>query len=281
MNGSEQDAPFVAPALLRLRFPNARRFAKPAIGAIDHVNGVGHPIPDASVAAAITRGAPIFVAGWVAQPDIAGAPAAAFVTIDDVYAAEARLGLPRPDVAEIHGRHAEAAGFDAVVPSHAVAPGLHTLGVALVHDTTTYSVGPQRVITIVPGTLTTTILTPYAEGPRIELDALVAEDSTDGGAVRFGSTFSVRGWAIDEIAGQPCAGVYAIVDDEHLFRGRYRGERQDVADTRNNPALLYCAFEVRIDTALIGIGDHLIRIGALSADGSTRCETVTTSVRIR
>jgi hypothetical protein len=281
MSGSEQDAPFVAPALLRLRFPNARRCATPAIGAIDHVNGVGHRIPDASVAALITRGSPIFVAGWVTQPELAGAPAAVFVTIDDAYAAEARIGLPRPDVAEIHGRRAEAAGFEAVVPSHAVAPGLHTLGVALVHDTTTYSVGPQRVITIVAGSLKTTITTPYAEGLRIELDTLDAEESTDGAAVRYGSALFLRGWAIDEIAGQPCAGVYAIVDDEFLFRARYCGERQDVADTLNNPALLYCAFEVRIDSALVGIGDHVIRIGALSADGSTRCERVTTGVRIR
>lgn len=285
------DDPLPKPhALLRSRFAKAQRFPQPAMGAIDEVNGIGGRVPDpATIPHAIPRGAPVYIHGWVWQPAIATAPLAAIVTVDGAYVAPARSGLLRPDVAAVHGAAAEASGFEAHVPSHDLSDGLHVVTVVLMHDFITYSEGPQHIVTIVPGALRTTVTTPLAGGQQIELDSLeiigpmgsYASDVPSDGIVRYGSTVRARGWAIDVVAAQPCAGIYAIIDDEHVVRGRYGGPRSDVAAELGDPQFYHCAFEIHIDTAVIGIGDHVLRIGALSADGTTRSEEQSRSLQIR
>jgi hypothetical protein len=268
-----------------LRLPDAVRFAVPAVGAIDQVNSRGRHLPDQSVTEAIPQGSAMYVAGWVVQRALEARPAAVFVTIDDRFAAEGRFGLGRPDVGAVHGAQNEKSGFEALVPTHALVPGLHVVGIALVHDATTYSVGPKRVVTIVPAGPRVTIATPLAEGLHIKLDVVHVERSAEFTEreeviVPYGDTFIARGWAMDVVACRPCAGVYAIVGGQ-IFRARYGGERVDVAAAMDHPALLYTAFEIRIDSALVGIGDHLLRLGALCADGTTRSEVIARSVSIR
>jgi hypothetical protein len=271
--------------MLRLSFPTAFRTSGSAFGMIDQINRFGYLVPDDVAVTAIPRGSPMYVTGWVVEPDSPASFGALVITIDDAYAAEARVGLERPDVSVTYGPAAMACGFAAVVPTHAVALGEHVVGTALLLSGGTYSLGPSRTVSIVPSGVRMVIGTPLVEGMHVKLDALHLEDSIEFDeqrelSVPLGSTFVARGWAMDVLARQPCAGVYAVVDDEHVFRGRYDCERVDVSESLEIAALRYSGFEIRIDSSLIGLGDHLMRIGALSADGSARGEGATCTVRV-
>jgi hypothetical protein len=272
--------------MLRLSFPTALRTSGSAFGAIDQINRLGYLVPDDLVVTAIPRGSAMYVTGWIVEPHSRAAPGTLVITIDYTYAAEATVGIERPDVSVMYGPLAATSGFDAIVPTHAVAPGMHVVGTALLLENGTYSLGPSRAVTIVASALQTVIATPLAEGLHVKLDALYIEGSTKPDEQRelnvpMGSTFVATGWAMDVLARQPCAGVYALVDQEAVFRGRYDRERLDVAESLEIAALRYSGFEIRIDSALIGPGDHLIRIGALSADGAARSEGATCTVRVR
>jgi hypothetical protein len=80
------------------------------------------------------------------------------------------------------------------------------------------------------------------------------------------------GWAADLTHRQPCAGVYAVVDDVHVFRGRSGIERADVAAFFDQPQLRNTGYEIRIDAGAVGPGEHALRVIALSADGEGRSE---------
>ncbi len=266
-----------APALLRLRFSSMKRSSERAYGNIDDVNGTGRPFSDISaLPSVIPRGAPIYVAGWLYAPGTV-APPEIVITVDGEFGAVARSGSARPDAANVHGLAAANSGFEALLPSASITEGVRAIAAVQLVDAMTYSVGPERRITIARNALRMTIATPVVAGVRVHLDRLVAGPEPllmQDGIAAFGSetTLSALGWAADLTHGQPCAAVYAIVDDVHLFRGRYGRERADVAAELGQPQLRYTGYEIRIDAGTLTAGDHLIRVVALSADGEGRSE---------
>jgi hypothetical protein len=268
----------VAPTLLRLRWSALNRAAERAHGLIDDLNGTGGPYADAAARpAAIAQGAPIYIAGWIyAGSDGAGLPEVA-ITIDGEFAAFATCGLPRPDVAALHGRDAIRCGFEAVLPSSTLEPGIRQFAAVQLLDAMTYRVGPERPVTISRSVLSFDIATPARAGIHVQVDAFIdgpLPADTSRGLPSYGpeSTVSVVGWAADLNANQPSAAVYAVVDNVHYFRGRYGIERRDVAERLGSPQLRCSGYEIRIDGALLGPGDHLIAVLALSADGEHRSE---------
>jgi hypothetical protein len=195
-------------------------------------------------------------------PGMDGARGDLIVTVDGAFGAFATGGHARPDIAAMYGPDGANAGFDAVLPSAAIAEGERTIGVVKVVDGERYVAGPQRRIRIVRSALRTTIDTPIVEGIHVQVDALAECDGEE--------PLRVAGWAADVANGQPCAGVYAIVDEVNVFRGRYGFERPDVAAALGRPQLRHTGYEIRVDAGAIGDGDHLICVVALSADGEGR-----------
>jgi hypothetical protein len=248
---------------LRLRFPSLEASRARAVGYIDDVNGTGRPYFDVAVAPrAIPRGATIYVSGWMVVPGLEGGAGDVVVTVDGAFAALATAGYDRPDIARMYGPAGASSGFDAVLPSAALAEGDRTIGVVTVVDEDRYVLGPQRRIRIARSALRTTIDTPVVAGVHVQVDTLA--DCDGEGPVR------VAGWAADLANAQPCAGVCAIVDDVHVFPGRYGAERPDVAAALGHPQLRHTGYEIRFDAGALGAGDHLIRVVALSADGAGR-----------
>jgi len=276
MKTTDDRTPF-APTLLGLRFASMKRSGGRAHGNIDDVNGTGRPFFDISaLPSIIPRGAPIYVAGWLYAPG-AITPAEIVITIDGAFGAVARGGYERPDIAAVHGPGAENSGFEALLPSGAIEEGVRALAAVQLVDAMTYSVGPERLITIARNALRSEISTPVVAGVRVHLDRFSDVPQPPqmlGGIATYDAdaTLSVLGWAADVKGGQPCAAVYAIVDDVHLFRGRYGLERADVALQLGQPQLRYSGFEIRIDAGALTAGDHLIRAVALSSDGEGRSE---------
>ncbi len=255
-----------------------KRSAERARGIIDDINGTGRPYFDISALPnVIPRGAPIYIAGWIYAPD-GLVPPEIVITVDGAFGAHARGGLSRFDVAAVHGADAANSGFEATLPSGAIAEGPRTLAAVALVDAMTYQVGPERLITIARNALSTPIATPVVAGVHAHLDRFVAAAHarhTEAGLPAFDTeaTICVVGWAADLAQMQPSAAVYAIVDEVHLFRGRYGLERPDVAAELAQPQLRHAGFEVRVDAGTLGAGDHVIRVVALSADGEGRSET--------
>ena len=255
-----------------------KRSGERAHGIIDDVNGTGRPFFDlAALPNVIPRGAPIYVSGWLYAPEVAIVPPEIVITVDGAFGAVATGGWARPDVAALHGPGAANSGFEAVLPSNSIGEGVRTIAAAQLVDAMTYRVGPERRITIARNALRITIATPVVAGVRVHLDRFAVgtqPPQLQGGIPTFGSetTLSVHGWAADVTQGQPCAAVYAVVDDVHIFRGRYGRDRADVAAQFGQPQLRYAGYEVRIDAAALAAGDHLICVFALSSDGEGRSE---------
>jgi len=271
----EGHVPF-APALLRLRFPSMTSSGERAHGFIDDVNGTGRRISDLSAQPTfIPRGAPIFVSGWIYVPD-APAPPEIVITVDGAFGVVATGGYPRPDVAAAHGPDALNSGFEGILPS-GLADGPRTIAAAQLVDAMTYRSGPERQITIGASALSLTIQTPIVDGVTIHVDYVAETGESpelEAGIPSFGhdATFSIVGWAADHMRGEPAAAVYALVDDVHLFRGRIGAERPDVAEQLDQPPLRYAGYEVRIDAGTLALGDHVICVIALSADGEGRAQ---------
>lgn len=253
-----------------------QRCGERALGCIDEINATeqaasaGFPPPSS-----IPRGAPIFVRGWIHVPQAADPPEVV-ITVDGAFGAVA-AGRLRPDVAELHGPSALHAGFECVLPSGSIAEGVRTIAAVRLVDAMTYQAGPERQITIAASALSLEITTPFVAGIDIRVDDLLenGEAPASAGIPSFGrwSTVNVVGWAADLARGEPVTAVYALVDDLHLFRGRYGGARPDVAAELGRPHLHSAGFDVRIDAGALPIGDHLIRVVALSADGQGRSES--------
>jgi hypothetical protein len=254
-----------------------KRSGERAHGIIDDINGTGRPFFDvAALPNVIARGSLIYISGWLYAPGAVSPPEIA-ITVDGAFGAVARSGYARPDVADVHGPGAAQSGFEATLPSGPIGEGVRMIAAAQLVDAMTYLVGPERRITIARNALRTTIETPAVAGVHVHLDRFAEgpqPPQMHGGIPAFGSetTLSVLGWAADLTHGQPCAAIYAIVDDVHLFRGRYGCERADVAAELGQPQLRYTGYEVRIDAGALTAGGHLIRVVALSADGEGRSE---------
>jgi len=201
------------------------------------------------------------------------------VTVDGAFGTFATAGHPRPDIAAMYGANGLNSGFDAVLPSAVIDEGDRTIGVVKVIDGATYHVGPRRRIRIVRSALRTTISTPVVEGIHIQVDIIAdcktlahTQEKNDAPVFAGDESFRVVGWAADLANAQPCAGVYAIVDDVDVVRGRYGLDRLDVATALGRPQLRYSGYEIRLDAGALGAGDHVIRVVALSADGEGRSE---------
>ena len=255
-----------------------KRSAERAHGVIDDINGTGRPFFDiAALPNVIPRGAPIYVSGWLYAPGVEIVPPEIVITVDGAFGTVARSGCARPDVAAVHGPGAANSGFEAVLLSHSIGEGVRTIAAAQLVDAMTYRVGPEHRIMIARNALRIAIATPVVAGVHVHIDRLSDgphPPQLRGGISAFGSetTLSVIGWAADLTHGQPCAAVYAIVDDVHIFRGRYGRERADVAAELDQPQLRHAGYEVRIDAGALTAGDHLICVVALSFDGEGRSE---------
>ncbi|MEA2719948.1 MAG: hypothetical protein QOJ39_1812, partial [Candidatus Eremiobacteraeota bacterium] len=220
-------------------------------------------------------GAPVYVSGWLYDRAPSEAPPEIVITVDGAFAAVATTGFARPDVAALHGPAAANCGFQAVVPSGAIAEGPRTFAAVQIVDAMTYRVGPERGITIARSALRTQIATPVVQGVRVHVDRF-ADDTeppdTVHGIAAFGASSSIviSGWAADLANVQPSAAVYAVVDGVHLVRARYGSERADVAAALRRPQLRNVGYEIRIDAAVFGPGDHTVSVIALCGDGEGR-----------
>jgi len=259
-----------------------------ARGIIDDLNGTGRPFPEiAALPGTIPQGAPIYISGWVYAPQSPEAPSEVAITVDGEFAALANTGFARSDLVALYGRGALRCGFEAVLPSSTLALGIRQFAAVQLIDAMTYRVGPNRPITIARSALKLDVVTPVRAGVLVHFDGFAGHPKpadTSGGSPAYGphSTISVIGWAADMDAGQPCAAIYAVVDDAHYFRGRYGSERRDVAETLGMPQLRYCGYQIAIGAIDFGPGDHVIQVLALSADGEHRSEpTLARAFQIR
>jgi hypothetical protein len=264
--------------LLRLRFDTLKRTADRAEGIIDDLNPTGRPFFDiAALPNVAPRGTTLYVSGWIYARGPALDPPELAITVDGAFGGVANGGFERPDVAAIHGPAALRCGFQALLPTAGFAEGWHTVAVVQLVDAQRYRVGPERPVQLAAAALRAPLETPEAGRIHVHLDRVIegpVQPGAPSGEAIFGpeSTIRALGWAADLDRMQPCAAVYALVDDLHLFRGRYGIARPDVADELGCPQLARSGFDVRIDAGTLPPGDHTVSVIALSADGETRSE---------
>lgn len=235
----------------------------------DRAGGEGDPVP---------IGAAVCVRGWALNLSSDGPATNVVVMVDASYKYHARVGGPRPDVAGLFENNALLpSGFEAIIPTGRLMPGDHeaaaftvdpfsgryarisqSLKFAVVADWTTLSkqIGSAR------------------PGCRGNLDEIV-DDSRGvvltpvAGSVNVprGSRLSLRGWFCDFAAERP-SDAYAVVDGDRAYPVRYGTPRSDVVEMLERPMTPNVGFDVRVPTANLERGSHLLDVVAVSADGT-------------
>ena len=183
----------------------------------------------------------------------------------------AEYGTPRPDVAEQLG-YPDDIGFLAQIPTSAIVPGPHVIELVASVEGDDVIVRTPVVVNLVVG---------EALPWRVVLDEMTAAYIDD--VVRFqpgpprdlgaplrlarGDRLFVRGWALDESAQAPAAGVLLMVDGTIEVSALYGLPRPDVAAARSDDTFLKTGFTAEIRTDALAKGMHSVTCRVLARDG--------------
>jgi hypothetical protein len=257
-------------------FPH--RFARldqPATGSIDEVRWL---TVDASGPASddVPPGAALFVRGWALHVDGNGPATCVVVRIDGARNYPARIDLPRPDVASSLGKPGlERTGFEAIVPTGLLAPGVHEVSICSVDtDSMWFAEANQRTPFFLLGTQRSLPASIPLGGAGCEatIDAITNVSADRAFDFPFqtieasrGSLIAVRGWAYDDIVYKPAAAVFGLVDGRLAFKATYGIRRPDVAQSRGLLELEPVGFTIEIPTIELERGLHRLEIVALNA----------------
>ena len=82
----------------------------------------------------------------------------------------------------------------------------------------------------------------------------------------------ISGWAIDQPAQKSASDVIVVIDGKD-YKSTFGTERPDVADFYNNSAYNNSGWRIEIPTALIGKGEHKLKLKILAFDKLSYYET--------
>jgi hypothetical protein len=252
------------------------RLEHDATGSIDEVSWITADT-FGSDAAAVPRGAVLFVRGWALHLNETEPAHTVLVSIDAARSYTARVGTARHDVAEQSGNPAFAAcGFEAVVPTGRLTPGEHRVTVSVLDRATGQYAGfcDGATFTVVATNGVMLPQLPYREGSsRGNIDQVVDESNGNGFeepdqpfTVSRGARLYVRGWTCAKAPVAAFDEVYAVVDGEHVFRASYGSPRPDIAEfLEAPPGVDALGFEVSIATGELAAGKHDVEVVGVSA----------------
>lgn len=115
------------------------------------------------------------------------------------------------------------------------------------------------------------VLNQSALSSRIHVDLINGVPTTVGERLtvnrRTTPALTLAGWAVDEGAGRPLAGLFVAVDGTGNLAGGYGFPRDDIARILNTPRNRLSGFIVSMYTTAWAAGQHTITMQAVSIDG--------------
>jgi|GEM_PF-947641 len=235
----------------------------------DAVAGAGgSPQPDAGhIDAPIFRAEisdTLVVQGWACLAD--GAARRAEIWLGDEILGRARVGVPRPDLADVLDRpEAVLAGFELAVDADE-ARRLVGAGETMLRVLVTGITGR----TFEPAPVPIEILE-AAPREAEEPPAVGVIDSPVAGAEIGAGTMSVRGWACFAAGHVRCADVY--LGEEALGQARIGVPRPELEANSRHPQAALGGFELTVDAdaarAIAGVGETEVRVVVRDTEGRT------------
>jgi hypothetical protein len=232
----------------------------------------------------IPAGSLVAVRGWGASLEHPDDVETVVLRVDDGRPVLARYGLERPDVAQaLESEAFRFAGFRAVFSTLRLAPGAHVVRAYLRDRAGRLKMFAEPYAFSISNNLGAVALgeqTPdevVIHIDRLAIDGVAAISPLMVGEL---SIVSIEGWAIDDSATKPARAVFAIFDGIPV-RGTYGLSRPDVAESREDPQLEFCGFQIHVPADMIPSGQVRIAVRALSEDGfrsSEHPETIVITV---
>jgi hypothetical protein len=221
----------------------------------------------------VPKGAILTVRGWAVLAEEPAGTTGVYAIVDDGSPLEALYGLERDDIAELYGSDVHGScGFKAVLSTSHLAPGQHTLSLA-VRDA-------EGRLLAVPGSESFTIESSLdrlvLEAPESEswtpiaVDSCAVDDEFAEEPLVAGpaSIVSIRGWAVDSPAGTVASAVFGVAGSLAV-KAAYGFPREDVVADQGGAEFRRSGFALDIPADELGPGSHAVLIRAVGADGET------------
>jgi hypothetical protein len=217
----------------------------------------------------VAQGTELALRGWFYEPSFVPDEVTAYAVVDGQRAFAGSYGTPRLDVGEQLGF--TDVGFEVRIPTADLAPGRHEIRIVSAAGDAVVLM-PIRVAILVGA-----MLPPQARLEQMtsafidEVIRIQPGSPRDLGAplrLARGDRLFVRGWAIDDIAGSPAAGVFFSIDRQIDIAAIYGLPRGDVAAERGSELFRPTGFTAEIATDGLAEGHHSVSCYALAKDGS-------------
>ncbi len=183
------------------------------------------------------------------------------IRLDDIYLGEARLGVPRPDVAADHPNIllARTSGFEFRRTVRGVGPGEHRIAL-------TFRTPSDRILTRELTTSTQTAASAQRANIQMNIDSPAI---ADGALVRpIRRMLSIEGWAV---ARNGIAAVDVYLDDAPIASAVSGVRRPDIASAFPDwPNSAHAGFTIQLPRKLFPRESHLLRLEARDRSGDTK-----------
>lgn len=223
----------------------------------------------------IPENSSVYLRGWAFLADPPRTASAAGAAIDDGEPMRLAYNQARPDVIKALGLDTSLPiGFHGVLSLSGLACGPHVLRVALVDEAgATAPIEATISFEVVDGKLAFPATQRLERGEMtVAVDVFTSLGNRDGsatcdGPVARGTVLTIRGWAVDRRFTTAASDVYACLDRSTFVRGIIGTLRGDVAGSLGMQSVARCGYVVRIDTGSLALGEHVLEVRAIAADG--------------
>ena len=232
---------------------------------------------DPAGAGVVPEGTVVYVRGWAffSEPERAAASIVARID-DDGDDNELAYNQDRPDVAQaLSLERTRTIGFHGVCSLAGIARGAHVMSFLAVDPES--GLASKLDSTLEFETVSSGHAFPYThelQGSMAIAPGWLRNAETDlepipGTVLQLerGEIGLAGGWAIDLVYRTAASDIYACIDKSTFVRGIVGRARPDAAEALEIPEAWRCGFIVRVPTAELEPGRHLVQIRAVAADG--------------
>ncbi len=235
-------------------------------GSIDEIRQIGRieSVGEAAI------GDYVAIRGWVLDTDSRASVLSVDLGLDKRVEHRAVIGIDRPDVRDAHGERALKSGFIGIIPVRSAEIGAKPLHLRITSPHAHVDIALSDALTTRRPSDPFAGLSRRQDGWAFALDGMFVGDVL-APLDRFGVSIvspegftSIRGWAIDEVAGRPAREIIARAGGRylHVLGGL---PRPDVAANTGYAAAVDCGFVVPFLPSPIGVDE--IRLYAITENG--------------